>query len=506
MPTLEDAELLEAIATRQSREAFEELYARYEASACSLARYLAGKPLEIEEVVQDAMFRVWRYAHTYDPAKGSPRSWILRIVARQCTKAYRKSRRKQAAMTEALTTHTPSARGSGAAHATPPEQAEQGEVLAALHRLLEEMPLSDRRLVALAFGAGLTHEEIAEALALPRRTVSYQVQRSLEQLRAGLAALGFAALTPLLESGKLGEALCSGGQIPAGLKAGVMQGLETALAEGTRQAVDESIRATAVWKSSALLKGAIAGILVAAGAAGIGIWKFSGTAPGVPPAEILAARVPGAEGREAPVPLPAEEARVARVWNFRAGAPLDLKPNVGGWEWRRDEETGEGAMFVLDKDEVSMVLPDPGPQHPFLVKASVQSTVRKGLFDIKFASFWGLSRADSLLLKATEKFTRNPDLDAFQWHEMRAYYRGPYVCAYADRRLVSVSACQATYTQRKVFIGFGGKLKIREISMQSISEEAFLRCVGDPEQLASEARALKDPKQTPVLRLSPNDP
>ncbi len=78
MPELDDAQLLDAIASRQSREAFEELYARYEASACSLARYLTGKPGLIEEVVQDAMFRVWRYAKTYDPSKGSPRTWILR--------------------------------------------------------------------------------------------------------------------------------------------------------------------------------------------------------------------------------------------------------------------------------------------------------------------------------------------------------------------------------------------------------------------------------------------
>ncbi len=408
-------------------------------------------------------------------------------------------------MSEALASSTPSARGTRTPHAAPPEQAEQGEVLAALHRLLEELPVSDRRLVALAFGAGLTHDEIAESLAMPRRTVSFQVQRSLEQLRAGLAASGFAALTPLLESGKLGEALCSGGQIPAGLKAGVMQGLEAALVEGGTQAAGESIRATVAWNSSALLIWAIAGAAVVAGAAGIGIWKHAQPPQPVPVVQAPAVEQPEVNDRAAPLPQPAAEARVERAWNFTAAAPLDLKPGVGDWEWRKDGASGQGAMYVLG-EEVNLLLPDPGPRHPFLVKAWVQSTVREGRFEIYFTSFWGVNRAESLRHTSTEQYSRNPELDAFQWHEMRTYFRGPYVCTYTDQHLASLSLIKQADPLRKVFIGFGGKLKIREISMQSLSEETFLRCVGDPEQLASEAQALKDPKHAPALHLSPNDP
>src|SRR5690348_2515319 len=75
-----DAELLERVKSGDTK-AFGRIYDRHCQAAYGLARRYCRAPTEAEEVVQDAFLSVWRYAHRFDPARGSGRTWILGIVA-----------------------------------------------------------------------------------------------------------------------------------------------------------------------------------------------------------------------------------------------------------------------------------------------------------------------------------------------------------------------------------------------------------------------------------------
>ena len=63
-----------------------------------LAARLVGRT-DGEDVVQDSLIRAWRRRETFDSERGTPRSWLLAIVADQ---ARHRRRRKPPAFSEAV--------------------------------------------------------------------------------------------------------------------------------------------------------------------------------------------------------------------------------------------------------------------------------------------------------------------------------------------------------------------------------------------------------------------
>ncbi len=58
----------------------------------SLAARLVIIPADRDDVVQDALTAAWRKRRSYDAARGTPRSWLLAIVADQARKTWRRQR------------------------------------------------------------------------------------------------------------------------------------------------------------------------------------------------------------------------------------------------------------------------------------------------------------------------------------------------------------------------------------------------------------------------------
>ena len=46
-----------------------------------------------DDLVQDALTRAWRRRETFDPERGSPRTWLLAIVAGEARRGWRRRRR-----------------------------------------------------------------------------------------------------------------------------------------------------------------------------------------------------------------------------------------------------------------------------------------------------------------------------------------------------------------------------------------------------------------------------
>jgi RNA polymerase sigma-70 factor, ECF subfamily len=168
---------------RPSIAALEALYGRYHPDVFSLAYRLLGNGPEAEDVVQDVFIAIWRSGHTYNPSRGTVRTWLLAIAHHRAIDLLRDRPR------------LPTCSFAEDVHA-----AEQGDVSAAVTRALDRqlirqalqrLPPEQREVVELAYFRGLTHQEIATRLRMPLGTVKGRLRLAMTRLRK---ALGVAEL------------------------------------------------------------------------------------------------------------------------------------------------------------------------------------------------------------------------------------------------------------------------------------------------------------------------
>ncbi len=70
--------------------AFELVFARHGGPAFSLAYRMCGRRAMAEDIVQESFLSLWRSGARYDPARGSVRSWVLRLVHNRAVDALRR--------------------------------------------------------------------------------------------------------------------------------------------------------------------------------------------------------------------------------------------------------------------------------------------------------------------------------------------------------------------------------------------------------------------------------
>src|SRR5271154_5201770 len=91
---LADEELMQLVYKGQAL-AFEVIYDRHVDAAFSLAYRMCAQRALAEDVVQDAFLSLWRSGARYDRARGSVRSWILRVVHNSAVDAFRRGTAKE---------------------------------------------------------------------------------------------------------------------------------------------------------------------------------------------------------------------------------------------------------------------------------------------------------------------------------------------------------------------------------------------------------------------------
>jgi RNA polymerase sigma-70 factor (ECF subfamily) len=157
------------------------LYELTVARLFSLARLIVRDTRDAEEVVCDTFIQVWRNARQYDPQRGSVLAWLLTICRSRAVDRVRRNR-------------TALGGNSDLAPGTATDRYELGPegVLqlfkqdSAVFRTLAKLSPLRRRLIALAFFRGLTHEEIAKETELPVGTVKSHIRRALAAMRSEL--------------------------------------------------------------------------------------------------------------------------------------------------------------------------------------------------------------------------------------------------------------------------------------------------------------------------------
>ncbi len=165
---------LAALAAAGDRRAFGELARRHVAGVRALLRRMGAQPALADDLAQDAFLLAFERMGDFR-GEGAFAGWIKRIAARLYVRRWRRRGRLEDATL---------ADGWDAAETPAVSASDRLDLDAALADLGE----AERMCVSLCFGAGLTHQEAADALGAPLGTVKSHVKRGLDKLRRRLGA------------------------------------------------------------------------------------------------------------------------------------------------------------------------------------------------------------------------------------------------------------------------------------------------------------------------------
>jgi RNA polymerase sigma-70 factor (ECF subfamily) len=185
-----DERLLVTRATAGDEEAFRLLVIAHRERIHRLARLYVRRPQDAVEIAQQVFVRLHRALRTFrhDAALST---WLHRVTVNLCRDALRRERRDRRLVP------IDEARDVPAGPASDPEiQSIRRASDRDVHAAIAALPPPLRELIALRFGSGLTHAEIAGVLDIPLGTVCTRMQRALAHLSTALSESAAQEPTP----------------------------------------------------------------------------------------------------------------------------------------------------------------------------------------------------------------------------------------------------------------------------------------------------------------------
>jgi len=169
-----------------NEQGFQDLYRAQVGPVYNYVRYRLGDA-EAEDLTAAVFTKAWDLRSRQDPARGTPEAWLWSMARSMVADHQRWLRRRPA---EPLSDDLPA------------DDDLSGEVLRGLAweqlvQALARLPEPDRELIALRFGAGLSHRVIAAELGLTEPACAQRLHRALRRLRAHLVPAPPAPATQL---------------------------------------------------------------------------------------------------------------------------------------------------------------------------------------------------------------------------------------------------------------------------------------------------------------------
>lgn len=172
----------------QDQTALETLYDYSSARLYGLARRITGDNGAAEEVVADAYWQIWQQAGRYEATRGRVLAWMLTICRSRALDWRR--RQDQAEVHPEPEILRPDLYED---HNNPLDLMQAMQRDSRIHSALARLDEGARRLLALAFFQGLTHQEIAAQTGMPLGTVKTILRKAMLVLKDDLT---LASVTP----------------------------------------------------------------------------------------------------------------------------------------------------------------------------------------------------------------------------------------------------------------------------------------------------------------------
>lgn len=185
-----DAQLVRR-AQGEDREAFALLFDRYHRRAYAVALGTLKNPDDAYDVVQDAFIKVHRHLKNFK-GTSSFYTWLYRIVMNLCIDHIRKKKRHGATQfDEGASSEDLDVLGGGELMPTmldgnPGKGVFRRELSEAINAALEELPEHHRAVILLREIEGLSYEEMAETLKVPKGTIMSRLFHARKKLQGML--------------------------------------------------------------------------------------------------------------------------------------------------------------------------------------------------------------------------------------------------------------------------------------------------------------------------------
>jgi RNA polymerase sigma factor (sigma-70 family) len=155
--------------------AVDDLVRRHTALVWGQARRFCRDAHEVEDVVQEIFFDVWRSAGRYDPEQGSETTFVATIARRRLVDRLRRTTRRPRAgsLDDPEAVPAPAERDDAALR----------DDAARARAAMEHLRPEQREVLELSLGHGRTHHEIATTCGIPLGTVKSHARRGLIRLR-----------------------------------------------------------------------------------------------------------------------------------------------------------------------------------------------------------------------------------------------------------------------------------------------------------------------------------
>jgi RNA polymerase sigma-70 factor, ECF subfamily len=174
-------ELMRAVSSGDSR-AFSELHALTINKMRKTVLSVSSASTDIEDVLQDAYLKIWRYASRFDPDRASPISWMTVIVRNTAIDAVRPARIPTTDLDDALSIVDLSGQDDDGF-----DYSRAGPIAA---QIIGRLPEDRRQLLSLAYLKGESRNELAERFGVPVSTIKTWLRRTLEAVKVDCLAAG----------------------------------------------------------------------------------------------------------------------------------------------------------------------------------------------------------------------------------------------------------------------------------------------------------------------------
>jgi RNA polymerase sigma-70 factor (ECF subfamily) len=173
--------LLVAVGLDQDSVAFQKLFERFSRKIFALGMKLTRNEQLANDLVQEAMLKVWQKAPLYDLDRGTAQSWIFTLARNRCFDMLRKQKRQPQTVVNSDDIWPNEADFEPGF--VNEEEGTQAVEVAQVERFYDDLPVAQREVIEQIYIHDLTHEEAAANLRIPLGTLKSRLRLGLSKLR-----------------------------------------------------------------------------------------------------------------------------------------------------------------------------------------------------------------------------------------------------------------------------------------------------------------------------------